>query len=125
MNPLAATLVRMAFAGLGIAPILLWHRARERKRRIANTASSYVGSRREGWLFTVSGAVVGPFLGVWMSLVAADHAPVGVAQTLCSLAPVLILPFLVWIHKERVSPRAAVGALIAVCGVAILFFQPN
>ena len=71
------------------------------------------------------GAVAGPFLGVWMSLVAADKAAVGVAQTLCSLTPVFILPFAVMIHKERVSPRAALGAVIAVAGVVLLFFNPT
>ena len=60
-----------------------------------------------------------------MSLVAADRAPVGVAQTLCSLAPVFLLPFAVVIHKERVSPRAVVGAVMAVAGTALLFFKPQ
>ena len=38
-------------------------------------------------------AICGPVLGVWLSLVAAKNAPVGVAQTLCGLSPVFILPF--------------------------------
>ena len=79
---------------------------------------------RAGYLFASGGAVVGPFLGVWMSLVAADHAPIGVAQTLCSLTPVFLLPFAVVIHKERISSRAVIGALIAVGGSVLLFFRP-
>jgi drug/metabolite transporter (DMT)-like permease len=31
-----------------------------------------------------------------------------------------VLPFVILLHKERVSPRAAVGAALAVGGVAIL-----
>lgn len=125
LDPQAATLVRMVFAALGMVPILALYRARERKRRAAGIAPAHRGSLGKGLAFTALGAAAGPFLGVWMSLVAADRAPVGVAQTLCSLPPVFILPFAVWIHKERVSPRAAIGALIAVAGVALLFFNPT
>jgi drug/metabolite transporter (DMT)-like permease len=56
-----------------------------------------------------------------MSLEAADKVPLGVAQTLCSLAPVLILPAARLVHHERISPRAVVGAFLAVAGVALLF----
>ena len=63
----------------------------------------------------------GPFLGVWMSLVATDNAPVGVAQTLCSLTPLFLVPLAALIYKERISPRAALGAIMAVGGAALLF----
>ena len=76
---------------------------------------------RSGLLFTAGGAVVGPFLGIWMSLLACDRAPLGVAQTLCSLPPVFILPFAHLVHKEHVSGRAVLGAFVAVSGVAVLF----
>ena len=56
-----------------------------------------------------------------MSLVATDRAEVGVAQTLCSLSPVFILPFAVWFEKERIGIRAILGATVAVCGSALLF----
>lgn len=119
IDPQSATLVRMVFAALGMVPIVLVHSMRERAR--AGPPPRRIGSVRAGLLFTLGGAVVGPYLGVWMSLVASDRAPLGIAQTLCSLAPVFILPFVILIHKERVSPRAAIGAVIAVSGSALLF----
>ena len=125
LKPQAATLVRMVFAAVGMLPILGLHRLREQKRRAAGIQPTHGGSVGAGLAFTAFGAVAGPFLGVWMSLVAADKAAVAVAQTLCSLTPVFILPFAVMIHKERVSPRAAIGAVIAVAGVALLFFNPT
>jgi len=125
LDPQAATLVRMSFAWLGMIPILAVHGLRQRKRRASGIPSSSTGSLRAGLMFAAFGAVVGPYLGVWMSLVAADRAPVGVAQTLCSLTPVFLLPFAIAIHKERISPRAAVGAVIAVAGTALLFFTPQ
>ncbi len=48
----------------------------------------------------------------------------GIAQTCCSLSPVLLLPFAVTIHKEHVSLRAVLGAIVAVAGVALLFLEP-
>lgn len=121
LDPQAATLVRMVFAGLGMVPIVAGRFYRERKRRAAGLSSGLCGSRGTGFLLAGCGAIVGPFLGVWMSLVASDRAPLGVAQTLCSLPPVFILPFMVFIHGERIGVRAVVGAIVAVGGSALLF----
>ncbi|MBL1217789.1 MAG: EamA family transporter [Planctomycetes bacterium] len=124
LDPLAATLVRMVFAAVGMIPILMWNRAlRERRRKSQGPTSSSVvriGTWRAGLAFTVCGAVVGPFLGVWLSLVACDLVPLGIAQTLISLSPVFILPFAVLIHRERLTMRAIGGACLAVVGIAVL-----
>jgi drug/metabolite transporter (DMT)-like permease len=125
LNPEAATLVRMFFAGLGMIPIVTVHAVRRRKWRRLGLPPRARGSIRSGLIFAACGAVFGPYLGVWMSLVAADNAPVGVAQTLCSLTPVFLLPFAVIIYKERISPRAAIGAIVAVAGTTLLFIQPS
>ena len=70
---------------------------------------------------TMVAAFLGPFLGVTLSMVAVTYAEAGVAQTLLSLMPVMIIP-VVWIlYKQRTSWRGILGALIAVIGVGILF----
>jgi len=125
LAPQTATLLRMVFAGLGMVPILGLHAAREWRRRTNGLLPKYRGSRRTGLMFAALGAVFGPFLGVWMSLVASDRASLGVAQTLCSLPPVFILPFAVWIYKERIGARAVGGAILAVAGSAMLFLKPQ
>lgn len=121
LDPQAATLVRMTFAGVGMLPLLVWHRWLLQWRQARGRPPLRSGSRATGWLFTAGAAVLGPFLGVWMSLVAIDRAPLGIGQTLCSLTPVFILPFAAWVYKEHVSPRAILGALLAVAGSAVLF----
>ncbi|RJO74267.1 MAG: DMT family transporter [Myxococcales bacterium] len=68
------------------------------------------------------GSIFGPFLGVSFSLLAVQRTQAGVAATIMSIVPVLIIPPSVWIFKERVSPRAAFGAAVAVAGVALLFW---
>ena len=69
------------------------------------------------------GAVFGPFLGVSLSLIAVRYTTTGVAATIMSLVPVLIIAPSILLFREKVSLRALGGALIAVGGVALLFLQ--
>ena len=115
LDPQAATLVRMTFGALGMIPIVLWSR-----RRAGRRAPPIEGRVARGLMLAAVGAVFGPFLGVWASLVAFDRLDIGIAQTLCSLSPVLILPAIPWLEGERVSARAVLGAIVAVAGSALL-----
>ena len=72
---------------------------------------------------TFGGAFSGPFLGVWMSLVAVQLIATGIAATLNGMTPVMIIPLVIIIYKEKVSLRAVLGAVIAVVGVALLFIS--
>lgn len=78
---------------------------------------------RRAMVYTFVGAFVGPFLGVWFSLYAAGHTTTAVAMTIISIQPVLVIPLVVFALKEKVSPRAVVGALIAIAGVGLLAFR--
>jgi len=121
IDPQAATFVRMIFGLVGMAPILVAYAMRRGSDAHLKAKSRRRGSPGAGYAFTVLGAIVGPFLGVWMSLVAINETPsLGVAQTLISLSPVMILPFAVWLHKEKLSYRAVLGAVIALAGTALL-----
>lgn len=66
------------------------------------------------------GAFSGPFLGVWLSMIAVQSSRVGVASTLMALTPVISLPVVRFVLKERVSPRAILGTLVAMAGVALM-----
>jgi drug/metabolite transporter (DMT)-like permease len=66
------------------------------------------------------GAIVGPYLGVMLYVVALKHCSPGVVATITATMPVLILPFSIWLDRERVSPRALLGALVSVTGIALL-----
>ncbi|MEM1072125.1 MAG: DMT family transporter [Planctomycetota bacterium] len=122
MDPMAATLVRMVFGLFGMAPIVLVHLWMIRNRR---SEAEIRGERISGMALTACGAVVGPFLGVWMSLVAFRYIEIAAAQTLASLSPVFILPFAHFMLKDRVGPRAITGAFVALGGAAILAFAPQ
>lgn len=69
---------------------------------------------------TAAGAVIGPFIGVSLSLKTLHYLSTGVASTFLSLTPVAIIPFSIFLHKEHVSARAMAGAVIAVSGIYLL-----
>jgi drug/metabolite transporter (DMT)-like permease len=71
-------------------------------------------------LFTATGAVIGPFLGVSLSLLVLHYLTVGVASTFLSLVPICIIPFSIYLHKEYVSIKAFGGAVTAVFGIFLL-----
>ena len=71
-----------------------------------------------------SGALTGPVLGVILSLEAIAHTHIGVAATLMSLSPVLLLPASHFLFKEKITARAIIGTIIALVGAALLFFPP-
>ncbi len=123
MSPQTASLIRMFFAALSAVPLFVW--AARRRIGIASEEATERSRRGSGYMYTLCGSLAGPFLGMWMSLVALDRVKLGVAQTLISLSPVFILPLVVLLYKERVSARAVVGACIAVAGTALLFLPQS
>jgi drug/metabolite transporter (DMT)-like permease len=113
MNPVSAALIRMMLAGVFVWICAVFARKLPTLQRAVND--------REGMKYTAAGAVVGPFLGMTLSMVALADTQTAIAQTLMSLMPVFIIPVVWIIYRERTSWRGILGALVAVVGVAILF----
>lgn len=67
------------------------------------------------------GTLVGPFAGIWLSMVAIQSAYVGVAATLMALTPIIMLPIAYWIYKEKISTLAYAGTFLSLAGVALIF----
>ena len=87
--------------------------------RVPNTIARL--SDRKGTVTMIGGAFFGPFLGVWLSLVAVQNTYVGIASTLIALPPVFLIPLSRWVFKERISIGAVLGTIIAMIGVALIF----
>jgi len=64
---------------------------------------------------------LGPFLGVFFSLLAIQHTQVGIASTLMSLQPVFLIPIGYYFFKETITVRAIIGTLVTIVGVAVIF----
>ncbi len=113
IDPLQASFVRML-----AATAIIWIYAVIR-REVKETVKTSTNAKAMG--LTAAGAVFGPFLGVWMSLVALNYISAGIAATLNATTPILILPTVLIVYKEKMSPRAIIGAVLAVAGVAMIF----
>ena len=61
--------------------------------------------------YVLGGAILGPFLGVWLSLIAVQYTEVGVASTLMSLAPIFLLPVGRVLFHEQIGWKAIVEKL--------------
>ncbi len=67
------------------------------------------------------GAFFGPFLGVSFSLLAVKFTSSGIAATIMSIVPVLIIPFSIILFKEKITIKEIAGAFVAITGVALFF----
>jgi len=113
MNPVSAALIRMLWAGPFVwACVILAGKLPEARRAAGNGV---------GLKYTAAGAVIGPFLGMTLSMIAVANAQAGVAQTLMSLMPVFIIPVIWIMYNDKTNARGILGAIVAVIGVAVLF----
>ena len=101
-----------------VACLVLW--AVALTTRQAHATFSALRERRTLNLL-LAGSLIGPFAGVWLSTIAIQLTAVGIASTLTSLAPILLLPISAWLFHERISIRAIAGTFLTIVGVVILF----
>jgi len=89
-------------------------------RRYKNPFKLYAANKPTlGLVFL--GSIIGPYLGITLSFVAIIYTQVGIASTLMSTVPILMLPLSVLVYKEKLSLNAVIGAIIAFSGIAVLF----
>jgi drug/metabolite transporter (DMT)-like permease len=112
MAPVAGTLMRCV-AGLVGFVIMLFLRRKQSGMWNALTGANM------GLLIAL--AVFGPVVGVTLSLRAAQLTDVGVAQTIMSLSPVLILIPYHFVQKQPVSLRDVLWTIVSFIGVALFF----
>lgn len=110
---LSATVIRMI-----VAAAIIWMLTLLR-REVGRTWQALSDRRARLWL--AGGAFIGPFIGVWLSLIAVRTAPVGIASTLMALSPIMLIPFDHWIFDETITPRSIAGTVVALGGAAIIF----
>lgn len=114
---LSANSIRMVTAA---SVIWLWTIARGEAKHTLERLRGAAPAR----LYIVGGALTGPFLGVWLSLVAIQHIAIGVASTLMGLTPIFLIPLGRYFFRERFGWLAVMGTLTAMAGVALLFLAP-
>jgi drug/metabolite transporter (DMT)-like permease len=117
IDSLSATLIRMVPAALALWAVALLTR---------HAKSAIVAMRdKMSALFVLGGAIVGPYIGVWLSIVAVKYTKAGIAATLLSTVPILIIPIEFIVHRRKPSVRAIVGTVLAVLGIAMIFMRSH
>lgn len=115
VDPLAATFVRMAFAFAAYWLVALpQHGLRVLLRPLRD---------RRGALSLTLATFLGPYLSVYLSIVAIRHAEAGVAQVLLGAVPIFVLLPAWLVYRDRPTPLALLGVVAAVAGGAILFLR--
>ncbi len=111
--PASANVIRML-----VAMLILWGLAAF-QGRIKSTVSQW--RNRQALTGILSGTFFGPFVGVWLSLIAIQLTRVGIASTLMALTPIILIPLSYFIYKEPITFRSITGTIIAIIGVALIF----
>lgn len=112
-DPFAATQIRLIAAIIGFSILTTFLR---RWGKIIQATKN-----RKGMSATVLGSFFGPFLGVSFSLLAIKYTQTGIAATIMAIVPILIIPPVVLLYKEKVNMLEIIGSVISILGVALLF----
>jgi drug/metabolite transporter (DMT)-like permease len=115
LDPLGTTLVRLAWAAVAFWVVIV------PRLDVAGTRRRLRDHR--GVLTLVAAILLGPFISVWISIVAIRHTEAGIAQTLLGMVPVFVMLPAWLVHRDRPTPLSFLGILVAVAGGALLFVR--
>lgn len=113
-DPITGSLIRLMVAAIAVWGFTM---LRGQVKHSLITLRSHPGALRRVGVASLTG----PVMGASLVLVALQFAPAGIASTLANLTPIFLIPIGYFVFKERITGRAIVGTLIAVCGTALLF----
>ncbi len=110
----AATSVRLIAAFVCMIPVAIIF------KKYKNPVKIYSADYKLFGLIALA-TLMGTYLGVSLSYEAVTHAKVGIASTIMSSMPILMLPMSYFYFKEKIGFKGVLGALLAVGGIAALF----
>jgi len=114
-NAFAATQIRVSAAIIGFIVVVTirggW----------PNVTKAF--KQKKAMIHTIIGSIFGPFIGVSLSLLALNYTSPGVASTLMSITPILLIPVAIFYHKEKMPLKEVFGAFVAIIGVAFMFIN--
>lgn len=113
MMPFAGTQMRAVMGLIGFGATLIF------LKKWRNMLCFFTDLR--GAAAAMGAILLGPFFGVSLSLMAVGMTNTGVAQTLMSLTPILILWPSRLMFGTKISMQEVVGAIIAVAGASLFF----
>lgn len=113
VDSLQSTILRLAAA---VVVLAAWSLLR-RRPLLSRTVFQ---ARPHLWATLAAATFIGTYLAMWLQQISISLAPAGIVQTLLSASPLFILPIAA-LQGQKITPRAVLGALLALGGVALLF----
>lgn len=111
--PFASTMIRASIGMLGfIALMMIRRRSKELTRAVRD-------GKAMGYATLMT--LLGPVVGVSLSLMAVRYTSAGIASTLIGLTPVFILIPYALIYHQKISFREVLGVFVSMTGVALFF----
>ena len=111
--PFASTLIRSI---VGSAGFLLLMSLRKQTPQLKAAVRD-----RKGMGYAAIMTVLGPAIGVSLSLMAVRYTSAGIASTLMGLTPVFILAPYAFLYHQRIRARELLGVAVSMTGVALFF----
>jgi drug/metabolite transporter (DMT)-like permease len=112
VDPLHATLVRMATAAVLMQVLLSLRGQALAMRAVPRNRTALVGA--------LAGMVFGPVFGVWLSMLATHLAPLAAGAVLMATTPIFMMPVAKVAYGARIGWVGLLGTLVAVGGIAVL-----
>ncbi len=112
-NAFASTQIRIISGTVGFISIMFL------MSRLKNISSAL--RNKDGMKGIIIGSVFGPFIGVSLSLYSIQRANTGIASTIMSIVPILIIAPSVFIFKQKIKTSEIIGAIMSVIGVSLFF----
>lgn len=116
LNGFVVSFIRMLSAFIIIIPAMVFIKKYKNPFKLLAHDSRTIS-------FLLIGSFLGPFLGITFSLISISLTKVGIASTLMSTMPIIMLPMSGVIYKEKIPLFGIIGSILAVIGVAILFLR--
>ncbi len=115
VNPLGATLIRLCWASIAYWVVVL---PRQNIPELSRKLRDRIGSTA-----LVGAILLGPFISVWISVVAIKNTEAGIAQVLLGMVPIFVVAPAWLIYRDRPTPLSLLGIVVAVAGGALLFLR--
>jgi drug/metabolite transporter (DMT)-like permease len=89
--------------------------------RVRATVTGF--ANKKAMLTILAGTIVGPVVGIWMSMVAFSGTKSGIAAALINTSPIFLIPIAYFAYGEKPTLRSLVGTGAAMAGVFMLLLK--
>lgn len=115
LDPLGATLIRVFWATVCYWIVVL------PRQNLADIRTRLQDRRGVGALLVA--ILMGPYISVWISLVAIRNTDAGIAQVLLGMVPIFVVVPAWLVYRDRPSVLSLMGIVAAVLGGGLLFMR--